>query len=94
MYFSVDLIEFFFIVIALEYLFAKATSMQCVEIDAPAHIHKLIIGKKAAYIRELQDTYKQVCLIDDDLGDGIRKSMIFQWTCLLVTVPRGIHQRQ
>lgn len=45
---------------ALKYLFAKATSMQCVEIDAPSHIHKLIIGKKAAFIKELQETYKQV----------------------------------
>ncbi|XP_065200720.1 vigilin-like isoform X2 [Planococcus citri] len=44
---------------ALKYLFDKATSMQCVEIDAPSHIHKLIIGKKAAFIKELQEAYKQ-----------------------------------
>ncbi|XP_065210627.1 vigilin-like isoform X2 [Planococcus citri] len=44
---------------ALKYLFAKATSMQCVEIDAPSNIHKLIIGKKAAFIKDLQETYKQ-----------------------------------
>lgn len=57
---------------ALEYLFAKATSMQCVEIDAPSHIHKLIIGKKAAFIKELQETYKQCHVEFMNSSDKIR----------------------
>lgn len=57
---SWSLISHFFLFPALKYLHAKATGMQCVEIDAPSRIHRLIIGKKGANIREIQNSFPQV----------------------------------
>ncbi|KAK7600960.1 hypothetical protein V9T40_008401 [Parthenolecanium corni] len=70
---------------ALKYLHAKATSMQCLEIDAPSRIRRLIIGKKGANIREIQDCFPQchIEFMDDkiriegppELIDGLKQKL-------------------